>query len=58
MNINSSAKLPSDTCTKTTVINFSATIEGFQDQLLSITIHMVNIDNIIIMYELQQSIVT
>lgn len=36
-----SNKLPSDTCTKTTVINFSATLEGYQDQLLSATIHIV-----------------
>lgn len=38
-----SNKLPSDTCTKTTVINFSATLEGYQDQLLSATIHIVGV---------------
>ena len=34
-------ELLSDTCTRTTVINFSATLEGYQDQLLSATIHIV-----------------
>lgn len=36
-----SAELPSDTCTRTAIINFSATLEGYQDQLLSATINIV-----------------
>ena len=36
-----STELPSDTCTRTGIINFSATLEGYQDQLLSATINIV-----------------
>ena len=36
-----STELPSDTCTRTVIINFSATLEGYQDQLLSATINIV-----------------